>query len=291
MKSDMAVEMHSPDLTSEASVATGWAALAKAWSEVAWPFRPTGSEIRMFESSVRDWARQSARERIQALILGVTPEIALMNWPANTYVTGVDNSPDVIRAIWPGDAPNVREAICANWLSIPRSLRSLDVIIGDGSLIAFRFPQQTKEIVRRAHALLRADGLLVLRCYTQSSPKESVQEVFHALSAGEIPTINHFKFRLFMAVQRDAEEGAPVKDIYRAWANNRIESDVLTQRFKWTRAAIDTMEFWRDGDTVYTFPTLQETLDVLQEHFEICSLQAPQDGLGQRCPIVVATPK
>jgi hypothetical protein len=56
-----------------------WPGIARSWHLVGPPLRPSPEEIELFERSIMRWA-QGAQE-IQALILGVTPELFLLRWP------------------------------------------------------------------------------------------------------------------------------------------------------------------------------------------------------------------
>src|ERR1700722_1935588 len=82
---------------------TAWGALARAWDYVGWPFRPSAHEVRSFEAIVQGWQQLHPQARVNALLLGVTPEIASMDWPEGTRLLGADSSPEVTKAIWPGD--------------------------------------------------------------------------------------------------------------------------------------------------------------------------------------------
>jgi hypothetical protein len=241
-------------------------------------------DIQCMEEAVTAWAAGHAGEPLRALLLGVTPEIAEMRWPERSSLTATDNSLPMVQARWPGDVPGRRSVVCGNWLAPPYRASSFDVAIGDGSINCLRFPGELRALAEVLCGLLRDDGILLLRSYVQSATRENPQEIY-AASTG---SINALKLRLFMAVQQSPQEGVALRDVYRSWKSRNLDREVLPLGAEWEKPGVaETIELYRDSNTVYAFPTLPELRCVLQEFFEEVSISIPGYDTGDRCPILL----
>ncbi|MDD5565258.1 MAG: hypothetical protein PHQ91_16200, partial [Thermoanaerobaculaceae bacterium] len=85
-----------------APVLTFWERTARDWKHFGPPLRPSGPDVARFEALARGEAERRGRA-LSALLCGVTPEIAGMAWPADTRLTAVEQSIEMIREVWPGD--------------------------------------------------------------------------------------------------------------------------------------------------------------------------------------------
>lgn len=277
-------------IASPAAVASYWQSLASSYPALRWPLRPSGEDICVMQETVAAWAEQHSQGRFNALLLGVTPEIANMQWPAAASLMAVDGSAAMVSAVWPGDIAGKRRVACGNWLALPLSKSSCGVVIGDGSMNCVLYPEGYRQMAAEAHRVLRHDGLLILRCYIQPAVQERPDDVLTDIFREPIPTFHHFKFRLLMAMQHSTQAGIGVDDVYRYWAAHNLDARLLSSRPGWEQSAIDTMELYRDSVTVHTFPTLAEYRSVLNEFFDEISLSSLPCNLGERCPILVLRP-
>src|SRR5689334_3571154 len=141
-----------------------WTSIARCYAAFGSPLVPCREDIHAFEQAVAMEANRHGSGDLDAVMLGVTPGIALMDWPSGSRITAVDMSAAVIHALWPGDVTGVRKAVCASWLSMPIEPRSRDVVVGDGFLTAFRFPFEVRKLARAVSDLLRDGGVFLLRC-------------------------------------------------------------------------------------------------------------------------------
>lgn len=262
-----------------------WARIAASYEAFESPLVPGAADIRAFESAV---AQSLFRRglRTQAVMLGVTPGLALMKWPPGTFVTAVDGSEDVIGALWPGDVAHQRTAVCASWLCIPVAAKSCEVIVGDGSLNTFRFHDDALALIRAMHGLLVDGGILVLRVYVRPQNRETVSQVMDALSRGKGLAVDSFKMRLWMAMQRSVEEGVAVCDAARVLDSHGLDADAM-RRLGWSDAAIVPFATWRTSDAVYSFPALDELHALASGYFDVESLSWPDYEMGHCCPTVV----
>jgi hypothetical protein len=263
-----------------------WDHFAAAYANLGGPLRPSGEEIGLIEGIVREWTESRRIASPRALLLGATPAIAAMNWPAKTRLTGVDDSFPMAKSVWPGNVPGERAMVCGNWLAMPVREASCDVAVGDGSINCLSYPEGFRALAETVSRLLRGSGLLVLRCYLQAEPRESAEELHDEALRGSIGSFHTFKLRLLMALQRSAQAGIAVEDVYR-WVRRHVDLSSLPERTGWSRASVETLEFYRDSATVYAFPTLDELRSELLPRFEEAALHVPTHEMGPRCPILV----
>ena len=265
---------------------TVWASIARCYTAFGSLLVPNREDIRSYEIAVADQAQARGRGGVMALMLGVTPGMALMNWPAGSRITAVDMSPAVIGALWPGDVPGIRKAICASWLAIPMSRNSCDVIVGDGSLNACRFPGEVRDLVHAAGDLLVDEGILVVRCYIRPQSPETVDAVFADLFGEKGMDVDCFKMRLWLAMQRSSAEGVAVREAARILEKYNLNLRVMKERLGWGAAA-EPFAAWPTSDAVYSFSTLTELRDLLGERFDEVSVTYPTYELGHCCPTLV----
>ena len=267
-----------------------WSGLASNYATLGPPLRPSDEDLRCFESSIANWAGTHPGVFIRAVLLGVTPDIASMRWPENSSLVAFDRSDAMIGGVWRAKHEarvshgGSRCAVQADWRAMPRKDRSCHIVIGDGSLSSVRFPDESRTVLGEIRRILEPSGIALLRCYIQPSVKEQPQRLLDAL--GEIPSFHEFKLRLLMALQPSAESGISVRDVYRFWARQRFDSNLLSARTGWDPAAIEMMELYRDSETVYSFPTMAELESLLREFFGEIAI-ASAGRLGETCPIIM----
>ena len=270
---------------------TYWSGLAAAYSLLDSPLLPSTEDIRTIKEAVARWLATHAAVSVKALLLGVTPAIANMEWPGGSWLLGVDNSAAMLGSVWPGDVPNRRSAVCGDWRAVPAADSSVNVVIGDGSFSCVRYPDALRAVVAEMHRVLTADGILILRCYLQSDRRDSPDDVIEDLLRGAIPTFHAFKLRLLISMQQSPEEGVVLDKVYRYWNSRRIDADDLALRTGWPAALVRSLELYRGTSTVHAFPTLMQLRAVLAPYFDEISLSTPSYPLGERCPILMAAPR
>src|ERR1700678_724849 len=96
-----------------------WKRHAQQWSLVQPPLRPSAEDLVFSRAAVAEWLRNTQRTDPTVLVLGVTQELCSLWVHGEGRMIAVDNSADMIRALWPLDAGPRAEVICANWHGIP----------------------------------------------------------------------------------------------------------------------------------------------------------------------------
>ncbi|WP_321475251.1 class I SAM-dependent methyltransferase [uncultured Paludibaculum sp.] len=243
------------------------------------------------QQTVAEWAAPRSSQPMRSLLLGVTPDIALMPWPPTMSLIAMDSACGMVRSVWPGDLPGRRHALCANWSSLPLPAASCDIVLGDGSMNCLRFPGPVRALAESVHSVLREDGLFLLRCYARPTPCERPEDVFTDLLRNAISTFHHFKFRLLMAVQQTPEQGVCVNDVYTAWARRHIDVPALCAQTGWAPETVRTIDLYQGSATVHTFPSLPDFRSVLDDLFEEVSVSIHSYELSECCPTLVMRPR
>lgn len=266
-----------------------WRSVSQEWKYFGSPLRPCGEDVQYMEKIVAEKCSDQADIKIQ--LCGVTPEIASMDWPTGAHVVAIEQSQEMIRDVWPGDIEPKRIAVQGNWLELAPNQNSYDIVIGDGCFISFAYPDGYNNLATTLAHNLKKEGLLIMRFFTQIENKESSDHVFSELLAGKIGSFHAFKWRLAMSLQPSSQEGVRLHDIYNAWQQAAIDQDSLMARTGWSRETIDTITLYQDKQNRFSFATLAEVLEVLENHFYKESIYIPQYELGERCPIITFRPR
>lgn len=266
-----------------------WNKNAKHWDLIGSPLRPAPEDIRVLEQVVEQWHETNRVNALQAVLLGVTPEIALMHWPPDTRLVAVDRSQAMIDEIWPGERPG-HTALCAEWLDLPLPDRSQDVVVGDGCFSALVNRSEYRAMVRAVRRVIRDNGLFLMRFFIRPQVQETVAAVVDDLWQGRIGNFHVFKWRLAMALHGSLDEGVRLADIWDAWRAAIPEPEQLASRLGWPLQVILTVEAYRGVETHYTFPTLTEARAAAMEAFSEVECIVPGYEMGDRCPTIIFKP-
>lgn len=263
--------------------ASHWTSFAQRWAKLTSPVRPHPDDVRQFEKCVAEGGGPG-----RALLLGVTPELATMRWPERSTFVAVDRSIEVIRGIWPGARIGVpASAIAGRWQRLPFPDEAFDLAVGDGCFTALGTPIVQDEVYRELARVLRPRSRLIMRLFAAPSVRENAAEVFADLGAGRIGAFDVFKWRLLMATPVVAGHTVRVGDTFELWDAAGIDRDRLAQATGWSRARIDTIDDYRNNDTLLDFAPVDEALDRLSPFFDAVGRFDQGYELAERCPIVV----
>lgn len=262
-----------------------WSRHARQWSRVASPLRPVAEDCRLYWGLIGGVVEGLAAPRV--LLLGVTPELALLPWPRPSHLTAADLNPDMIARVWPArELRCTGEAVCAKWQALPLADASVDVTLGDGSLSALPRSRDYPAVIAEIHRVLRPGGRLALRCYVQPDDNERMDQVFAALNAGKIGSMHVLKWRMAMALQKTMADGVAVSDIRDCFVVRVGDRAAAARRLGWPLEAINTIDAYQGSGVTYTFPTLAELRAAVAGRFEITRIAHPSYELGERCPVI-----
>ncbi len=264
-----------------------WNHFAAVYRAFGLPLVPTQQDLRFMEGAVEGWACSHPGVNLRALLLGVTPGIARMQWPEDSLLVAIDRSIGMAEGVWPGNIPRKRWVVCGDWLALPIGAPS-GVVIGDGILSCLSYPNDFCSLAASVRDSLTNDGIFVLRTFVQADQREDPEVVF--LDRFECPNFHYFKLRLIMAMQRGVEQGIPLNEVYRFWTDHNVDREALSLRTGWNRSDIDTLHTQNGQNTVFTFPTLHELRSLLGEYFSEIATFVPSYPGGDRCPTMVLRP-
>lgn len=277
--------MPSPDAR-HPTAGSHWRSYAAYWRLLGSPLRPGAEDVRLYRELLAEHFRPVHCERSRVLMLGVTPELAGLDWPGDVEVVATERVASTIGALWPGNTAHKR-AICTDWLRLPFADSRFDLAIGDGCLVAIGARGAQGELIAAAGRALRRGGFLCLRLFCRPEPGESVDAVFASLQQGDIGGFHAFKWRLAMALQGRGEDVA-VADIWRVWHAAEIDRDELAQGRGWHRAVIDTIDAYRDSPMRYRFAGYDSLVSEFEAAgFHLLAVRQGNYELSERCPIVM----
>jgi SAM-dependent methyltransferase len=266
----------------EPSQRSHWNAHATRWQRIGAPLRPGASDVEHVRASVRRFLPPPEGTG-RALLLGVTPELAEIDWYPPLSLLAVDKSEGMAAGVWPGDTATRRVQV-GDWLAIDGSSGAFDVALGDGVFTLMDYRAGYDALAAKLGELLRPGGVLCLRLFCRPKKKEEVAAVFEALEAGRIGNFHVFKWRLAMALQDDATHAvrlADIWDVFRARVPSMAE---LAARTGFPEAEVATIEGYRDVQDRYSYSSVEEVTSVLVPAFELLDTFYPSYELGERCP-------
>ena len=273
-----------------ASTDERWAALALAWPAIRPPMRPGRDDVAVLEALIADCGCAAGVSSPRALLLGVTPEIAAMRWPAGTGVLALDFSEAMIRKVWrvPERVPAV--VVRGDWTAMPLRDSVFDVVAGDGNLTSLSYPGEYAAFAEETRRVLRRTGALVLRLFARPERPDPLDTVFADLRAGRIREPALLPWRIAMALHGTLAEGVRAGAVWEAWCERVPRPAELFAALGWPPQAVRLLDWTRGEEYVMRFPTEGEVEDLLVRGFEKTARRAPGYESGELYPAVVFRP-
>jgi SAM-dependent methyltransferase len=267
-----------------------WGNHSKQWARVGPPLRPSKQDHEILEKVIHNHTPKNNTPR--ALVLGVSPEMAHLNWPKNTELIAVDHSQEMIDNVWPG-YPNPGEGVlCANWLNMPFQQHSKDIVVSDGPFGVLRYPNEYKQLLTSLERVINPNGIFAFRVFIKPEEPETPQQIYKDAIRGKIGNFHVFKLRLLMAMQPDLTNGVCTGNVWREWHENGPDVNILSEECGWPIEQINTIEAYRGQKDVYSFPTIRELRGIFSEkNFKEIEYSIPTYELGERCPTFVYKPQ
>ena len=260
-----------------------WGRIAARWAEVGARLRPSAPDLSFFEQAIAAWSGRDRPPR--ALILGVTPELWRLAWPAGSRVMAADRTRAMIEKLWPG--PRGR-AIQADWRALPLGPATRDLVLCDGGLHQLPFPEGQRQLIRSLHRIVAPGGRCIFRLFLPPRRREAAAAVFADLHAGGIPDLNALKLRLWPAMQADPESGVELGQLWEAVERAVPDRAALANRLGWPVEHFVTIDSYRNCPARYHQLDLEAVLAMFrQAGFELLERHEPEYPLGELCPTVV----
>ena len=256
-----------------------WPRHARQWALVGPPLRPGPDDVAVMEAAA------AALGRGRALVLGVTPELVAMAWPAGARVVAVDRSAAMLGAILPRGGGALLGALRAEWCALPVASGAFTLAIGDGAPSNLRFPGEYRALAAELARALAPGGRLVLRLFAAPPTPEPLAAVAADLAGGRLGSFHALKWRVAMAIQ-PADRNLAVVELGRAVEELVGDRDALAARTGWPRAVIDTIDAYRVSGLTYSFPTVAEVHAAFAPYLTPVAASTPGYELGDRCPTV-----
>jgi predicted dehydrogenase/SAM-dependent methyltransferase len=261
-----------------------WQSVPGKWKYFGPPLRPCPEDIGIMEMQVARWTQAAGATRCEALLCGVTPEIADMNWPAETRLWAVERSRAMIEEVWPARGSSSKLPLEAEWTRLPFAPSSFDIVVGDGCLTSLAYPERQQLFLESLRTVLRPGGRLIMRFFVQPDRAESPDAVLQDLREGRIGSFHVFKWRLAMSLQNGAAKGVRVDRVWREWRKAGISTP-------WPLETVQTIDAYRGSEHRLTFTTMDQIRGLHAPYFRELACVVPSYELGERCPILVYAPR
>lgn len=270
-----------------------WNRHAGQWQLIGSPLRPSAPDIERYQQGVTAWQAGlpagGAGRSPDVLLLGVTPEIANLHWPASANLLAADHSFAMLSTVWQGRSLRHVSAhgVCADWKRLPLADQSRDLVIGDGCFSMQVSQPSYRDFAASLARVLRPGGVFLIRLFLRPDQAELVAQVFADLEGGRIGVFHAFKWRLAQALQENIEQGVKLADIWAQWHANVPDPARLAAKLNWRPEIIATIDAYRGLDTRYSFPSLGEVRAIMAGAFRETGCHFPAYELGERCPIMI----
>jgi SAM-dependent methyltransferase len=269
-----------------------WPGYARRWRLLGPPLRPVAEDVDATLQVVRAWCAEHPNEAPRALLLGVTPELATMDWPAGTSLVAADRAEPMIAVVLPKEGvPEGTRAVCTDWRALPLEDGSVDVVVGDGCFTVFDFPGEVRAFAREVRRVMAPGARFAVRVFMAPGERESLEAIERDLRAGEIGNFHCLKWRVAMAVQPSADEGVALGDIHEAYGRFAPIVADLTVRSGFEPEVVGLVEAYRGSRVRYSFPTVTELREALADVLEVAGVLFKSYELGDRCPTLVLRPR
>ncbi len=262
----------------------GWKQTHLSALRVRPPWSPTDEDLAFVGAITKPVLNRTAHPTV--LVLGVTPRLVHMDWPAGTEIVAVDSSPGMIASTFQPHPNLASRAICAPWSDIPIDDASMDTIVGDGSLNSLSALADYAGVFGEAARILKATGVLALRCFVRPDDVEAPEDVVTRARDGAFPTTAGFRFRLCLALARD--DGSVELGRLHATFNRLVpDRDALSRITGWPRADIDRVDVDTGSKVRFTFPTQVQFAQLCAPHFHIERMEHGSYTQSEQCPTIL----
>ncbi len=266
-----------------------WQQHASQWDLVGAPLRPSPIDAELMRAAILGRHGEDL-QGLQVAVLGVTPEVVGLAWPLASTIRAFDHSADMVRKVWRPHPTLASEVCLADWSGLPLASGSVDVFAGDNSLGALPTFVTCQNVLRELHRVLKRSGTLCLRCFIAPEVPESFASISEDVAHGRVLSFHALKWRLAMALCTGPDQNVVVHRIFQCFESVFPDRLALARMTGWSAEVINTIDVYRDSDTVYTFFTIASLRRLAMPWFSVQSIQYPDYELAARCPTVTLVP-
>jgi SAM-dependent methyltransferase len=266
-----------------------WDETASAWSQFEPPFLPSAEDSAVIARVAAELA--GPFRTLNAVMLGVTPQTATLDWPTNVRLTAFDNSAAMIAELWPASGtPANAQAVLADWTRLPPETGTVDLVAGDHSLGVLAWPEGVEKVLAEVRRILRPDGRFVLRTFLRPGQREDLEAIVADLEAGRIRSAGNARAR-FAAWRHDrGTEGISVQDLKDLFKSYVPDPDEAVRRYGWNRGPSD-IPTTEGNERRFVFPTLAELRAAIAPWFREVETVTASYELAERFPTMVLEPR
>jgi len=259
-----------------------WETRARDW-RVSPPLTPAPEDIAWYEATISGCAHALAARPLRAILLGVTPGIATMRWPAGTSLLSVDRAQGMVAHVWPrAGFPDETEVVRADWRQLPLASGSVDLVVGDGCYAAMGSLASARQLNGEVRRVLKHGGWYCTRAFCRRDPGPTTDALFEELEGGGVDNLDLFRWRLAMAVHGDSADGVTLGKVWRTWQEHvrDVEADVR----RWSADQRLNMARWENVEARFSFPSLSELRALAEPGFDLVSCELPGYASAEHFP-------
>jgi SAM-dependent methyltransferase len=256
-----------------------WDSMAECWGLHGSPLRPGEDDVRLYQRVVDELAGCGGMQR--AVILGVTPELYHLRWPADMELRAIDRSADMIGRVWPG---REHEVVRGDWTEDHFPEGSVQLVLCDGGLHLLEYPVGQADLFRGVAAMLSRGGVAVFRLFLPPAVPVGPEEVLRKLRGGEVPDMNTLKLLLGHALTDSTREGVVLGRVWDCLHEGiGGDRDAFFGGLGWPAEEVAVIDFYRDSCARYHFSTLEEVRELMEDEFHVRGVVAAEHPMGQQC--------
>ena len=262
-----------------------WRNHANQWDKFGPPLRPSIRDGELMMEAVRA-ALSEKSDPLTVAILGVTPQVISLPWPAYVRLEAFDQSAEMIATVWRPAAHVPSSATQARWQCLPLSNQSVRIVVGDASLNALPRLSEYSEVLSELVRVLEKNGIVGVRCYIRPDANEVLEQIAVDAFAGKILGFHALKWRIAMALSHGPEFSVAVADILAAFETLFPDRDALARVTGWPLDVIDMIDAYRGANVRYNFPTMGAFQTACAPYFVVDDVAYGEGELAERCPTV-----
>jgi SAM-dependent methyltransferase len=251
--------------------------IAARWKLVGPPLRPTEPDLEAFRRCI-------SRAPSSVLILGVTPELFHLGFPASTRVQALDASQEMIGHVWPGSADS---AHLGSWTDPPWSKESFDLVICDGGF-GLLPPSAQAKLLSQVDDLLSPGGQFVVRLFAPQGKTGTLSAIRNDLLSKNIPSLDALKLRLWGALQTSSEEGVSPRHVVAHIDEFSGGARSLETLLDWPLDHLLALDVHRTSEVRYHLVDAQQLVALASSTtaLRLQSTEIPAHPFGECCPVV-----
>ena len=258
-----------------------WDRIADLWRLFGPPIRPAADDLVVYQEIV-DRATALIDGPPRVLLLGVTPELYRLRWPADAEVLALDSSSPMLEAVWQGPADT---AVTGSWTAMPFADQSFTLLLCDAG-VGLLDPVGQGELLAEVQRVLVPDGTLAVRLFAPQGRTGTVAEIFEDLDRGRIPTLDALKLRMWGALQKTPAEGVRPSEVARRILEARGPWDRLAQTQGWHPDYVRALELQLDSPATFHLVDAEELARLgLRAGLDPSGVRRPAHRYGDSCPV------